>query len=385
MERLVKSFGYEEMARVTPEAHQRLLVHLRKQKVYAHNKAVERRAERDARKGIGVDGTFEAEHEVERMARKERHAEYEAMLEEVGEDASNDAGFDKDDMMDDGEGGSGVRMATGDSARRAVRKARRPDSAAASLAATWMDGSESAAGLDLLSAPLLPMASNGDRAAAAGGASGGGGGGGGKRRRAAAEEEEAGFVDFDEAGKLVVSELSAAAAAEARTVGQMEVDPVDEIVRPGSMRGSANKKRQRLAERAVATASRAEEAEAGGGARNGRTNAEEHSKRRLHVKPTADHFGATFGEQYAGKKGASGDVTRTGAAQPYAYLPLNPRLLGKKQARKASETMGMLASASKHSLKAKKGGRVGKHGLQARRGRTSSSAKQRPHPILDMD
>ncbi len=39
MERLVKRFGHDEMAKVTPEAHHRLLAHLRKQKNYAHNKA----------------------------------------------------------------------------------------------------------------------------------------------------------------------------------------------------------------------------------------------------------------------------------------------------------------------------------------------------------
>jgi hypothetical protein len=57
--------------------------------------------------------------------------------------------------------------------------------------------------------------------------------------------------------------------------------------------------------------------------------------------------------------------------KPYAYLPLNPRLLGKKQQRKAIETLSKLATPmTKRALKAARkasGSRVGLHGLQARR------------------
>ena len=145
-------------------------------------------------------------------------------------------------------------------------------------------------------------------------------------------------------------------------------------MRPGAIAGSANKKRRRLAEKEVAIASKAEEAEEAptGGAQ--RSAVDERNKRRLPGRPSADHFGANFGDQYAGKKGARGDVMRKESVAPYAYLPLNPRLLGKKQQRKAIETMGKLTTPIGGKKAKIKGviGKVGKHGLQARRGRSSS-------------
>ena len=70
--------------------------------------------------------------------------------------------------------------------------------------------------------------------------------------------------------------------------------------------------------------------------------------------------------------------------QPYAYLPLNPRMLGKKQAKKAGETMTkLLGPAAKTKVKPGSGSkgvakkvRVGKHGIQARREKNSKK-KQR--------
>ena len=100
IERLVKRFGHEEMSQVTPEAHQRLLVHLRKQKVRAHNHAVARRQERDERRAMSL-GDAGGEEAAEMAARRERHEEYEALLEDEGDDDA------------DGEAGDGNGAANG--------------------------------------------------------------------------------------------------------------------------------------------------------------------------------------------------------------------------------------------------------------------------------
>ena len=115
----------------------------------------------------------------------------------------------------------------------------------------------------------------------------------------------------------------------------------------------------------MAVASRAEEAE-GDAPKPVGARVDERNKRRLQKKGGDDHFGANFGEQFAGRKGAQGDVMKEGSVQPYAYLPLNPRLLGKKQQRAAKATLGRLAAPMKRAK-----GAIGRHGLQARRGRRS--------------
>ncbi len=224
---------------------------------------------------------------------------------------------------------------------------------------TWQDQSESAAGLDLLSAPLVPLRRGAAAAAPSRRVAGA------KRGRDRDEGDEAEGVRIDDDGKLRVEEGAAEGARVAGFAGgthEMEVDPEDEIIRPGV-------KRRRGLEREVVQASKAEEAEGAQKPQPGRNSL---SRKREERKLAAanDTFGANLGDQYASKKGASGDVMRAGAPQPFAYLPLNPRLLGKRQQRKAAETMGKLVRPSKGVTKAaKKGVRVGKHGLQARRGK----------------
>ena len=255
---------------------------------------------------------------------------------------------------------------------------------------TWMDNSADAADLDLLTAPIVPV--------------GGSGGKKGKRSRddggappapvakesASAKEEDGGVMRFDDEGKLVVLDGNSKAAKQEKDTERMEVDPEDdEIIRPDSGGG---KRRKVASGTTVVPASKAEEAEAEQlekakrqQKRLGR-NVDERNKRRLGAskfgsKANTDHFGANFGEAYKGKKGAQGDVTRNGGSgvQPYAYLPLNPRMLGKKQQKKATETMtkllGPSASKSKKGKMGAEGGKgigkkkvsVGKHGIQKRR------------------
>ena len=60
-------------------------------------------------------------------------------------------------------------------------------------------------------------------------------------------------------------------------------------------------------------------------------------------------FGANFGDQYAGRKGAKGDVTKPGALQPHAYLPLNPRMLGRKNKRASAETAARLVAGGRRN------------------------------------
>jgi ribosomal RNA-processing protein 12 len=385
MERLVKRFGYDAMLEVTPEAHHRLLAHLRKQKAYAHNKAVERRAERDARRTMGLrEGGGEDEDEDEAAARRERHAEYEALLEEEAADA--DEGGD--------EGGEDEGAEVADHARAAGRKGRGAltrTPRGASLQGTWRDQSSSAAGLDLLSAPMLPDGDLGELRRAAGGKRRRGEAAGAEAHvaslaqaraerassRAAAEAAaEEGSVRVDpESGRLVISEGRRSADVVAMD-GVVE-EPEEEGGRTGGGRLEQAKKRRRLAEGAVASASKAEEDEAdaptAAPTAAPTTRTDERNKRRVTPRGGGhdDHFGANFGDQFAGKKGAGGDVLREGSMKPYAYLPLNPRLLGKKQQRKAIETLSKLATPmTKRALKAARkasGNRVGLHGLQARR------------------
>jgi hypothetical protein len=195
--------------------------------------------------------------------------------------------------------------------------------------------------------------------------------------RAAAEAAaEEGSVRVDpESGRLVISE--GRRSADVVAMDGVEEEPEEEGGRTGGGRLEQAKKRRRLAEGAVASASKAEEDEAdaptAAPTAASTTRTDERNKRRVTPRGGGhdDHFGANFGDQFAGKKGAGGDVLREGSMKPYAYLPLNPRLLGKKQQRKAIETLSKLATPmTKRALKAARkasGSRVGLHGLQARR------------------
>jgi hypothetical protein len=178
-----------------------------------------------------------------------------------------------------------------------------------------------------------------------------------------------------ESGRLVISE--GRRSADVVAMDGVEEEPEEEGGRTGGGRLEQAKKRRRLAEGAVASASKAEEDEAdaptAAPTAASTTRTDERNKRRVTPRGGGhdDHFGANFGDQFAGKKGAGGDVLREGSMKPYAYLPLNPRLLGKKQQRKAIETLSKLATPmTKRALKAARkasGSRVGLHGLQARR------------------
>jgi ribosomal RNA-processing protein 12 len=360
MERLVKRFGQEEMAMVTPEAHQRLLVHMRKQKVRAHNHAVARRALRDERKAADANW---ADDEQERDARSKRHAEYEAIFEDEAE-------------LSDGDAEDGPSNASGDG--KSPRRLRAAAAAAAfaskygkgGLHSTWMDASESAADLDMLSAPLVSFPGGTkkrgrdtravpDTTAASASAT---------RPGVGTGDEDDAAIHFDEDGKVVIREKPEA---------DMNIDE-DE----GHQ--SRSTKRQR---KAAENGSEAESAyiavakqAAATVAREGSGSASERRKRDVKVRDSGDRFGAQFGEQYKGKKGAAGDSLRKDAAggyQPFAYLPLAPRLLGKKQQRHAAGAFDQLIGPSGKAAKKTgvrsgmgKNSRVGgKHGLQARRGR----------------
>ena len=129
----------------------------------------------------------------------------------------------------------------------------------------------------------------------------------------------------------------------------MEVDPEDEIVRLGKV---AKRKQTGSVRQQVAPASRAEMEEgagdgaAAGGARSRYSLSQR--KQRGAGKGRAT-FGANFGDQYAGRKGAKGDVTKPGALQPHAYLPLNPRMLGRKNKRASAETAARLVAGGRRN------------------------------------
>ena len=409
MERLVKRFGHEEVSEVTPEAHQRLLTHLRKQRVRSHNHAAARRAERDER--LAHERAAAGGDAAEAEARRERHAEYEALMDdEAGSDdeGGGEAGGERGSGLEGvGVGGRRGRKGGGGGGGGAAR----------TMQSTWMDAREDAAGDDLLSAPLVPAGGlkrrRGDQREVADGRRGADGHSGSARVGAsravasrASEGEDAGVVRMDEAGKLLVMEsgaagaMAAAAAAAAGGATPMDDDDDDD---DGNGRGRAKKRRRREAEdlaaageaesgsgaaaapgRALgASAASARGDGAGAGRSGGNKRADEWNKRRVRgAAVESDHFGAQLGEQFAGKKGAAGDAVRKGAGAgvaPYAYLPLNPRLLGKKQQKKAAETMGRLMGRAATKVSAglgigKKKPRiagVAKHGLQARRGRKS--------------
>ena len=147
-----------------------------------------------------------------------------------------------------------------------------------------------------------------------------------------------------------------------------QVDPEDEIVRAGM--GSLAKRRKGLNQRRqqLVPASASEVAE--GSARKA-DGARFSLSRRRRDDDDNDHFGAQLGGQYRAKKGARGDVTKAGAPQPFAYLPLNPRMMHKKEKRKAGATAARLIGARK---KADKG--LGKRGT-GRQPTKSKAGKRR--------
>mmetsp|Transcript_30031 Transcript_30031/g.87873 ORF Transcript_30031/g.87873 Transcript_30031/m.87873 type:complete len:248 (+) Transcript_30031:693-1436(+) len=197
----------------------------------------------------------------------------------------------------------------------------------------------------------------------------------GKRRRdeedAAGEGDEG--VTVTEEGKIAVSAAAAGTAQDggAAAVGGfaggqagMEVDPLDEIVRPGAA------KRRRGLENEKVEASAAEVADPKAAKEQQQQLGRRVTLAKARRAAAADDFGANLGERFKSKKGAAGDVMRPGGQQPYAYLPLNPRLLGKKQQRNAKATMGKLMAKKSKVVKS---GR--KHGIEARRGRGKASRK----------
>jgi len=307
MERLVKRFGLDVMMAVTPEAHMRLLTHMRKQKERARRHTDARlaaKAERDGAAQDDLDGGAGGP--------RNRHAEYEALLGE-GDDDDDDEYGDADAPVEAGAGGAASRRGGG-----------------LGLRETWTDRSEGAADVDLLTAPLVeapPL-----RGAA-------------KRRREpeAGAEEDHGVSFADGKVRVAGGEVS-----EEEDKAEVEVDPEDEIVREGKV---AKRKATGSVRQQVAAASAAEAGEGGAGASRYSLSS------RKQAKQGRTTFGANFGDAYKSKKGGKGDVTRPGAMQPHAYLPLNPRMLGRKNQRNAAETAARLVSGGR---KNKAGGGGGK-------------------------
>ena len=370
MERLVKRFGYDVMMEVTPEQHQRLLVHMRKQKVRASNHAAARRAERDQKRTAAAAAEW-GEDAREAAERRERHAEYEALLDE-------DGGGDGSDGDDDGgeDGGDGASPGLKAKAKAAAAAfARRRSKSEFSVQSAWMDTADSAAGLDILSAPLMPMS---DRASAsAGKRSRDGNGGAGSTAYNPLRDKDAaksdGSIRFDEDGKLIVTNGGAEAIdGIGRSGASMDMDEDDEGDDDGGERSAKKRRRTESSSNPGKqnSASAMEEREGGG------TTADR-GKRLVKERAGRDPFGVQYGEQFKGARGAKGDAIRStsgGGMQPFAYLPLAPRLLGKKHQRKAAETIGRLTGKGKIAKKSgavavgRSGTKVkGLHGLQKRR------------------
>jgi len=289
IERMVKRFGLEVMYDVTPEPHTRLLTHMRKQKERARRHTDARLAAKAEREAAAADDDEEA------RGPRNRHAEYEALLGEGDEE--------EHDGEDDAYGGA-----------RANRD-------------TFRDTDEGATAVDLLTAPLVQPAPLRQ-----------------KRRREAARGEDGendDGVSFAEGKVRVATATSAdAAGAVADTDDvEMEVDPEDEIVRAGKV---AKRVQTGSIRRQVAVASKAEEAE-----RPPPTRTKHTLSRRGDATHARTTFGANFGDSYRSKKGGKGDVMRPGALQPHAYLPLNPRMLGRKNKRSAAETTAKLVAGGR--------------------------------------
>lgn len=341
VERLVKRFGYDEIAACTPETHQRLLVHLRKQKVYAHNKAVQRREEKRALRygqGMGVAASV-----ADLEARQERQAEFEALLDEEAAYGSDE------DAEANGRGSSNG----------------------------WVDTAAAGGIVDMLTAPLVPTGMDltkrgGGRAAAAAATAAAATA---AAYRAATRpaagagpaDLQEGTVRFDDTGKLIVQEAGDPALT---NMGEMEdMDEEDEE------RARANKRRKAVAAPEDEGADDDDEDALNNGAAaipRGSSLAakqaqrKERNKRYVRSAKTEPHsFGAIYGDQFKGKKGAKGDVLRTGSngMQPFSYMPLAPKLLGKKHQAKAAVAMKRLVG-----VKTSVAGRKGRHGISKRRG-----------------
>ena len=365
MERMVKKFGHDVMMAVTPEAHQRLLTHMRKQKVRASNHAAKRIAAREAA-GDGDD-----DHQSDYA----RHADFEDLLEEE-EDGGLDDG-DGDAMDGAGSGGNdGPRAASG------VRRAKRLPRSQLGLRETWQDRGDTGKVVDLLDAPLVEPSRGG--AAAPGGRKVAGG----KRGRDGDDDGGDGVRLDADSGKLLVTEEGSASAVDRAGSGggfagnglDMEVDAEDEIVRPGTANVRMTKKRRSLGQ-AVVQASAAEEAEGrpGGAGSSGKKSLNDVKARRQ----AQDNFGAQLGEQYKSKKGASGDVKRADGPNPFAYLPLNPRMLGKRQQRNVKTTLSKFVAPKGAAAKAARASSKGpqrKHGIEARR--LKGKGDRKPHKAV---
>ena len=308
--------------------------------MYAHNKAVQRREEKRALRygqGMGVAASV-----ADLEARQERQAEFEALLDEEAAYGSDE------DAEANGRGSSNG----------------------------WVDTAAAGGIVDMLTAPLVPTGMDltkrgGGRAAAAATAA------------AAAQQRIArphgrqqeldqriyreGTVRFDDTGKLIVQEAGDPALT---NMGEMEdMDEEDEE------RARANKRRKAVAAPEDEGADDDDE----DALNNGAAAIPRGSAWRPSRPKEKNATSVTFAAQRQSRiRLARSMVTNSKARrarkatfcgqgsigmQPFSYMPLAPKLLGKKHQAKAAVAMKRLVG-----VKTSVAGRKGRHGISKRRG-----------------
>lgn len=297
-ERLVRRCGYEAVAAVTPPAHQKLITNIRKTRDRLEKK------KRESEAGSVKSGAESARGGAESVRSK---ALTRAATARRSEWSHGDVFSDDDEegfggLSDDGAttlgGATGDGISRGGTlATRAARKARKVRSR--------LPEEDESGPLDLLDVQRTRRVMSAP--------------GGGRR----GEEEEGGFEE-DPEGRLIIEEEKKG-RKRSRDGDGMEVDDDDYI---GSQSGKSNARSRK-----------------GGDSRGGRAKGGE-SKVNLSNKARKLQDGkrgfAMGGEEYrAGKGKGGGDAQGKKKLEPFAYWPLDPKMLNRREGKRADARKGM--------------------------------------------
>jgi ribosomal RNA-processing protein 12 len=294
-ERLVRRCGHEAVSAVTPPEHQKLITNIRKTRDRLERK------KRESEAGSEKSGAESMRSKALTRAATARRSEW-SHGDVFSDDDEGFGGLSDDEDLDGattvgGATSAGAISKGGTLATRASRKARK-------LHARLPEEDESGP-LDLLDVQRTRRVMS-----AAG-------------RGRKAEEEEGGDFDMDPDGRLVIAEEGGDIKKRKRDAEDMDVDEEDYI---GSQSGKSRARSKKSSE--------------GGGrkAKGGEGKVNLSNKAR---KLQDGRRGMTGDEYRAGKGKGGGDARGKKKLEPFAYWPLDPKMLNRREGKRADARKGM--------------------------------------------
>eukprot|EP00271_Cylindrocystis_brebissonii_P012543 TRINITY_DN3123_c0_g1_i1.p1 TRINITY_DN3123_c0_g1~~TRINITY_DN3123_c0_g1_i1.p1 ORF type:complete len:429 (-),score=108.54 TRINITY_DN3123_c0_g1_i1:301-1473(-) len=339
LERLVRRCGYDVVARGIPEQHAKLLTHIRK------TKEREKRAKDKGRRpqpGEADAKGSEAGSESRSKSRASTERRSQWAHSEVFSDNDDDDMFDGQSDSDDGASTKATTTAA------ASRQAKSKDLSKASARSMRNRKLRTRLPEDVVTnedEPLDLLDTERTRRVLSAPA---------KRRRKDEEEDAEDEIERGEDGRLVIKEEKderwrkkpkLGSGDPGETMGDGEEDEDDDKSRDGDGGGQMSAKRKERKgprQRPDSKTSKYKKGVLiGSKARGGKGS-----------KGSGTGWAYT-GEEYAPKKGkAGGDTKRAGKLEPHAYWPLDPKLMNRREGKRADARKGLVGIANR----ARKGG-----------------------------